>query len=187
MRLILPCNPFVGAACPLRCAAFRGRICLFSKSKYWQTHGEYRHRLEGLPEGLQEELQSQGRVATRATSLWSSTTRRDTCRSWDACDDTNNNVQCTRHTEIDFRFLTLTREEDSETEEGRSDSSLRAGQAFCCGRIFYGSPRHNCRSLFSPICFLQPSILQSFDLVLVLVLVRGRFFKPFHCSALNSF
>lgn len=185
MRLILPCNPFVAAARLLRCAVFRGRICLFSKSKYWQTHCECRHRLEGLPEGLQEELQSQGRVATRATSLWSSTTRRDTCRSWDACDDTNNNVQCTRHTEIDFRFLTLTREKDSESEKVEATPHCVLAKPFVAVAFFTAHPVTIAALCSLPFVFysLQSFNPSSFDLVLV----RDRFFKPFHCSALNSF
>lgn len=85
--------------------------------------------------------------------------------------------------QIDFRFLTLAQGKRSRER----DSSLSPGQAFCCGRIFYGLPRHNCIP-FVVFClpFVFDRFLQLRPPFCDLVLVLGRFFKPF-CSALNSF
>lgn len=87
--------------------------------------------------------------------------------------------------EIDFRFLTLTRGKESESE-----SESGEGTPYCVRwpslllrshflRLTPSQLQPFCRTLFALLVYF-------FSEPFVLVLVRGRFFKPF-CSALNSF
>lgn len=112
---------------------------------------------------------------TRAT-LWP----RDTWRCAIMSSDNDNNVQCARRTQIDFRFLTLS--------PGKGETPHWVLAKPFVAVAFFTACLGTIAALLSRFVYPLYSIVfySSVPTFLDLVLVLGRFFKPFR-SALNSF